>query len=82
MRQQQQHNCQIRDGAEDLESLYLTAPPIVSLSRSLLSVEAIISSPHVSLADLALPIFFPSRIVILKAGDVESRFWPCMAWRR
>lgn len=35
MRQQQLHNWQIRDAAEDLESLYLTAPPIVSLSLSL-----------------------------------------------
>lgn len=56
MRQQQLQNGQIRDGASDLVSLYLTAPPIVSLSLSLLLVEAIISPPNLFLANLALSI--------------------------
>lgn len=48
MRQQQRQDGQIRDGAKDLVSLYLTAPPIVSLSLPLLLVEAIISQAHLS----------------------------------
>lgn len=47
MRQQQDE--QIRDEANDLVSLYLTAPPIVSLSFPLFLVEAIISLPPISL---------------------------------
>lgn len=56
MRQQQLQNRQIRDGADDTVSLYLTAPPIVSLSLSLLLVEAIISPPNLLLANLAQSI--------------------------
>lgn len=72
MRQEQLHNWQIRDGAEDLESFYLTAPPIVSLSHSLLLVEAIISSPRVC----HWPILLASRI---KQGTWSHSFglaWP------
>lgn len=61
--------------------LFNRTPNCLPLSRSLLLVEAIISSPRVSLADLALPIFFFS-YRHFKVGDVESRFWPCMACRR
>lgn len=56
MRQQQLQNRRIRDGANDTVSPYLTAPPIVLLSLSLLLVEAIISPPNLLLANLAQSI--------------------------
>lgn len=69
MRQQELQNGQARDGARGLVSLYLTAPPILSPSLSLLLVEAIISSPHLSYWLIFLRPFV-SHIVIINQGAI------------
>lgn len=61
MRRQQLQSVPTRDGAKDLVSPYLTAPPIVPLCLSLLLVEAIIRPPQ-SLPLAYLSIQFVSRV--------------------
>lgn len=73
MQQQQWQDGQIRDETNDLVSLYLTAPTIVSLSLSPLLVEAIISQPHLSYC-LILFCPFVSRRFIVNQG-LAVRGW-------
>lgn len=76
--QQQRQDGQTRDEADDLVSLYLTAPPIVSLSLSLLLVEAIISQAHLSYCLILLCLFVSLSQTHYKPGasSYSLKLWP------